>query len=155
MNPKLIILPFLVLSTAFFPAWAQERSPVTNWAEYTEMEWFYMEQASRDAEYEHQLRFSHQTDEIDFWNDQRRFEQELSQTNLRQYQAYRKAKKIAYLKHTEVCKGACGHGDYYLRQASLYLQFDADDSHPYMTFSEVKRGRGWQVSYLPTQNKPD
>lgn len=154
MNQKSFILPILLLSTAFFSVIAQENGLATAITGHTEMEWFYMEKAVQDAAYEHQLRFTHQADEIDFWNDQRRFEQVLSQTNLKHYQAYRKGKKTAYLTHTEVCKVACGHGDYYLRQASLYLQFDDSDQHPYMTFSEVKRGRGWQVSYLPAHNEP-
>jgi hypothetical protein len=141
-----------LLSTAFFPAFAQENGMASDLSGFTEMELFYIAQAGRDASYEHQLHFAHQSDEIDFWNDQRRFEQELSQSDLQHYLAYRSGKKMAYLKHTEVCQTECGHGDYYLRQASLYLQFDAGDQRPYMTFSEVKRGRGWEISYLPTQN---
>lgn len=156
MNPKTFILPILLLSTAIFPVLAQESGLARDLAGNSEMEWFYMEQAGRDATYEHQLRFVSQADEIDFWDDQRRFEQELSQANLNHYQAYRKGKKMAYLDHTQVCKVSCGHGDYYLRQASLYLQYEDGDPHPYMTFKAVERGRGWEVSYLPSkkQNEP-
>ena len=121
----------------------------------TEGEWFYFERAGEDAAYEHQLHFVNPSDEADFWNDQRRFEQDLSRKNLGHYQAYRKGKKMAYLEHTEVCRSADGHGDYYLRQASMYMQYDAGDQHPYMTFSELKRGRGWEVSYLPGKNNPE
>jgi hypothetical protein len=127
---------------------------VSEASQLTESEWFYMEQAARDAEYEHQVQFKNQSDEIDFWTDQRRFEQALSQKDIRSFKAYRKGKKLAYQKHTEGCNAACGHGDYYARQASMYLQYDSGDAHSYLTFSELERGRGWEVSYMPIQKNP-
>ena len=154
MKQKFFILILLALSTALLPVRAQDSDMLRDTASDLERARFYARQAKLDASYEHQLQFTHPQDEIDFWNDQRRFEQELSKSNLIQYHVYRAAKKQAYLEHTQVCRVSCGHGDYYVRQASLYLQFDAEDTHPYMTFSEVKRGRGWQISYLPIQNKP-
>lgn len=150
----MLILPLLLLNTTFFHVVAQYMGMGSEATQLTESEWFYMEQATRDAEYEHQLHFKNQSDEIDFWTDQRRFEQALSQKDMGNYKAYRKGKKLAYLKHTVVCKTTCGHGDYYLRQASLYLQYDSGDVHSYLTFSELERGRGWEVSYLPVQKNP-
>ncbi|MGB5315291.1 MAG: hypothetical protein WBN56_04770 [Robiginitalea sp.] len=154
MNSKTLILQLLLLNATLFPVLAQESSSVTDMERLTESEWFHLELATRDAEYEHQLHFKNQSDEIDFWTDQRRFEQALSQRDLRDYKAYRKGKKLSYLKHTEVCKITCGHGDFYLRQASMYLQFDDGSAHSYMTFSELKRGRGWEVSYVLEEPNP-
>lgn len=136
------------------PVLAQENNGLSDLEFLSKSEWFYMEQAAKDAEYEHGLQFKTQSDEIDFWTDQRRFEHALSKKNLQSYKAYRQGKKLAYLKHTEVCKVTCGHGDFYLRQASLYLQFDAGTSHSYVTFSELERGRGWEVSYVLEDQDP-
>ena len=136
------------------PVLAQQNSVVSGLERLSKTEWFYMEQAARDAEYEHGLQFETQSDEIDFWTDQRRFEHALSQKNLQNYRAYRQGKKLAYLVHTEACKLSCGHGDFYLRQAFLYLQFDAGTAHLYVTFSELERGRGWEVSYVLEDRDP-
>ena len=136
------------------PVLAQENSRLSDLEHLTASEWFYIEKAMQDAVYEHDLHFKNQSDEIDFWTDQRRFEQALSQKNLRDYRAYRQGKKLAYLQHTEVCKITCGHGDFYLRQASMYLQFDEGTTHSYVTFSELERGRGWEVSYVLEEKDP-
>ena len=150
----MLMLLILLLNATLMPVIAQENSGVTGLERLSKSEWFYMEQAAKDAEYEHGLQFKNQSDEIDFWTDQRRFEQALSRQNLENYRAYRQGKKLAYLKHTEVCKATDGHGDFYLRQASLYLQFDAGTAHSYVTFSELERGRGWEVSYVLEDQDP-
>ena len=148
MNTKMLILTLLMLNATLVRVLGQENSVISELERITESEWFYIERATQDAEYEHELQFKNQSDEIDFWTDQRRFEQALSQKSLRDYKAYRQGKKLAYLKHTEVCKITCGHGDFYLRQAYLYLQFDEGTAHSYVTFSELERGKGWEVSYV-------
>ena len=150
----MLIVPMLLLNATLMPVLAQENSGLSDLERLSKSEWFYMEQATRDAEYEHGLQFKNQSDEIDFWTDQRRFEHALSQKNLQNFRAYRQGKKLAYLKHTEVCKATDGHGDFYLRQASLYLQFDAGTAHSYVTFSELERGRGWEVSYVLEDQDP-
>ena len=154
MNSKILIVPMLLLNATFTPVLAQENNGLSDLERLTKSELFYMEQATRDAGYEHGLQFKNQSDEIDFWTDQRRFEHALSQKNLQNYRAYRQGKKRAYLEHTEVCKSTDGHGDFYLRQASLYLQYDAGTAHSFVTFSELERGRGWDVSYVLEEKDP-
>jgi len=114
----MLIVPMLLLNATLTPVLAQENIGLSDLERLSKSERFYMEQATRDAEYEHGLQFKNPSDEIDFWTDQRRFEHALSQKNLQDYRAYRQGKKLAYLKHTEVCKAADGHDDFYLRQAS-------------------------------------
>jgi hypothetical protein len=150
----MLIVPILLLNVSLVPVLAQENNGLSELEPLSKSQSFYMEQATRDAEYEHGLQFKNQSDEIDFWTDQRRFEHALSQKNLQNYKAYRQGKKRAYLKHTEICKVTCGHGDFYLRQASLYLQFDAGTARSYVTFSELERGRGWEVSYVLEDQDP-
>lgn len=150
----MLILLMLLLHVALIPVVAQENSGVSDVKHFSQIALFYMDQAERDALYEHGVQFKNQSDEIDFWTDQRRFEQALAQKDIRDYKAYRHGKKLAYLKHTEVCKATCGHGDFYLRQASLYLQYDETMGHSYITFSELERGRGWEVSYVMEEKDP-
>ena len=115
-------------------------------------EQFFLDRAFRDAAYEHKLRFSRTADEIDFWNDQRTFEQRLYQSNPALYRAYLKGKRISYRKHQESCRGTCGHGDYYLRQASFYLQYDSGDAGDFLTLTQLEGDRGWEVSYAPAKH---
>jgi hypothetical protein len=116
-------------------------------------EQFFVDRAFRDATYEHELRFSRTADEIDFWNDQRAFEQRLFQANPLQYRAYLQGKRLSYREHQDSCKGTCGHGDYYLRQASFYLQYDSGDEGDFLTLTQLEGDRGWEVSYAPANHK--
>lgn len=111
----------------------------------------YLDQAFRDAEYEQELVFSSQTDEQDFWNDQRAFEQALFHKHPDSYRVYLYGKHVAYLNHGESCSEACGHGDYYFRQASFYSQFNHRDKEVLLTLIQLKGDRGWEVSLNATR----
>ena len=111
----------------------------------------YLEQAFRDAEHEQGLVFSNQSDEQDFWNDQRAFEQTLFHKHPDSYRVYLYGKHIAYLDHLESCSEACGHGDYYFRQASFYSQFNYRDKEVLLTLIQLKGDRGWEVSLNTTR----
>ncbi|MEJ2584537.1 MAG: hypothetical protein P8Z38_05665 [Robiginitalea sp.] len=103
--------------------------------------------ASRDAEYEHGIVFSKSGDEADYWNDQRVFEQKLLERNPLSYRSYLQGKKMAYLKHGEICDTRCGHGDYYYRQASFYLQYNTGDDGVFLTLIQSENAGGWEVTY--------
>ena len=111
----------------------------------------YFERALEDASYEQELRFSSQADELDFWNDQRAFEQALFKRHPEFYQAYLYGKHLAYQEHREDCSAQCGHGDYFQRQASFYSQYNTRDEGVFLTLTQMKDARGWEVSYNTTR----
>lgn len=141
MQRSRIICTFLLVTATLFGVSGQDDRGLSTG------EQFYQDRAFTDAKYEHQLQFARTADEIDFWNDQRTFEQQLFQKHPARYRTYLKAKRISYMKHQGVCKGSCGHGDYYLRQASFYLQYNATEESDFLTLIQLKGDRGWEVSY--------
>ncbi len=111
----------------------------------------YLDRALRDAEHEQGLVFSSQSDEHDFWNDQRAFEQALFYKHPDYYRIYLYGKHVAYLNHLETCTQECGHGDYFFRQASFYSQFNYRDKEVLLTLIQLKGDRGWEVSLNSTR----
>ena len=109
--------------------------------------------ASRDAEYEHRLEFTNSVDEADYWNDQRVFEQKLLDRSPGNYMSYLQGKKNSYLQHREACGSQCGHGDYYHRQASFYLQYDSGDNGVLLTLIQSGNAGGWKVSYADWKHR--
>lgn len=109
--------------------------------------------AVRDAEYEHSLVFAKSLDETDYWNDQRIFEQQMLERNPALYRSYLQGKKKSYLKHREACGAQCGHGDYYYRQASFYLQYDSGDQGSFLTLKQSENAAGWEVSYADVKHR--
>lgn len=114
-------------------------------------EQLYLERAMRDADHEHNMRFSRHADEVDFWNDQRDFEQKLFQSHSGNYKAYLYGKHLAYLSHREDCSSECGHGDYYRRQASFYSQFNSRNGDTFLTLTRLEDDLGWEVSLISTR----
>ena len=103
--------------------------------------------ASRDAEYEHSLVFTTSVDEADYWNDQRAFEQKLLERNPANYRSYLQGKKKSYLRHGETCSSQCGHGDYYYRQASFYMQHNSGGEGMLLTLIKSESTGVWKLSY--------
>jgi hypothetical protein len=101
----------------------------------------------RDAAIEHRLRFAQPADEVDYWNDQRAFEQRLYEQYPDHYRLYLAGKKLAYQRHQQACNTSCSHGDYYYRQASFYMQYDPGDQEAILTFYKAAATDGWEVSY--------
>ncbi|WP_445383312.1 hypothetical protein [Robiginitalea sp. IMCC43444] len=87
---------------------------------------FFDNQGQHDALYEQQITFGGETEELDFWRDQRSYESELYAKRPAAYKIYLLAKGKAYSAHQLQCNAACEHGDYYYLQASYYLQFGTD-----------------------------
>jgi len=131
----------LLAGVSLAPLWAQELSGTKTQIEA------YVALAIRDADYEHGLVFSKPVDETDFWNDQRVFEQKLLERNPAYYMSYLQGKKKSYSKHRETCDPKCGHGDYYDRQASFYLQYDTSDDGVFLTLIKSENEGGWEVSF--------
>ena len=100
-----------------------------------------------DADIEHRLSFSQPADEVDYWNDQRAFEQQLFEQYPDHYRTYLAGKKLAYQRHQKSCNTSCSHGDYYYRQASFYLQYEHGDQQAILTFYKAEATEGWEVSY--------
>ena len=139
---------FLILAgVSLAPIWAQGPSGNSTHKEP------YAALASRDAEYEHRLVFSTSVDEADYWNDQRVFEQQLLERSPGNYRSYLQGKKNSYLKHRETCGVQCGHGDYYHRQASFYMQYDSGDNGVILTLIQSRNAGGWEVSYADWKHR--
>lgn len=89
---------------------------------------FYFQQGQKDATLEQGLFFSNEQDELDYWVDQRIYEQALQKKSSREFTAYILAKQLVYLKHDHKSSQACEHGDYFHLQASYYAQFVTEDA---------------------------
>lgn len=87
---------------------------------------FFEDKARQDAAYEQGLHWNNAEDELDFWKDQRRFEEQLMKVDRPAFIAYLQNKKAAYLEHRESCDSSCEHGDFYYLQASYYTQYKGD-----------------------------
>ena len=139
---KGVVIWFLILTWAcFIPVSAQEfEGSTTEGLAFAAL-------AVRDAEHEHRLVFEKSVDEADYWNDQRIFEQQMLERNPAHYRSYLNGKKKSYLKHREICGSKCGHGDYYYRQASFYMQYDSGEKGSFLTLIQSENADGWEVSY--------
>lgn len=81
---------------------------------------FYEERAKKDARYEQTLKLQDTEDEVDFWNDQERYERSLQKIDNEGYKTYLRSKKVAYSQHRLNCDKKCNHGDYYELKATFY-----------------------------------
>lgn len=89
---------------------------------------FYFRQGQNDATLEQSLVFSSEQDELDYWKDQRAYEQALQERNKREFTAYILAKQLVYSAHDHSSTKACEHGDYFHLRASYYAQFVSEDA---------------------------
>lgn len=83
---------------------------------------FYANRAWQDADYEQQRIWLTEEDEVDYWTDQRNFENILHQAYPERFQVYLDNKRAAYREHQSHCGDNCQHGDYYQLQAAYYFQ---------------------------------
>ena len=83
------------------------------------------QRAQADATYEQRVQWQTPEDELDYWTDQRNFEEVLEKRFFQGYQTYIRTKQAVYRDHRAFCAAACGHGDYYELQAAFYAQFPA------------------------------
>ncbi|WP_297760600.1 hypothetical protein [uncultured Muriicola sp.] len=81
---------------------------------------FYRSMAIEDALLEQSLNFALEEDEMDYWKDQRNFENNLKQENYTAYKTYIFFKSRSYLEHKQGCDIATKHGKGYKKQASFY-----------------------------------
>lgn len=88
---------------------------------------FYTAMAQKDALFEQAIHLDAEEDEVDFWNDQKKFEQDLKQKNYTAYKAYLQGKNKAYSLHEQQCNTSCKHGEHYDRQASFYYTYGSFD----------------------------
>lgn len=103
---------------------------------------FFIRQAQLDARYEQEVRLNGEQEELDFWLDQRAFERLLYRENTEAYKVYIRAKRDAYAGHQAHCNDTCGHGDYYFRHASYYLQLGSDSEGKSWVFGSEETGVG-------------
>jgi anthranilate/para-aminobenzoate synthase component I len=82
----------------------------------------YANRAWQDAAYEQQINWITEDDEMDYWTDQRNFENILHKAYPEGFQVYINNKRAAYREHQLQCGDNCDHGDYYQLQASYYFQ---------------------------------
>jgi len=88
---------------------------------------FYAAMAQKDALFEQSIPLDVEEDEMDFWRDQKKFEQDLKQNNYTAYKAYLQGKNEAYYFHEQHCDSSCNHGEYYYLQASFYYTYGSKD----------------------------
>ncbi len=104
--------------------------PSWGWAQKDEGS-FFSNMGHSDGVYEQVVRFSAEQDELDYWKDQRAFEQALLRQKPDAFRFYLEAKHNVYAAHRPLCDTTCDHGDYYLLQASYYIQFGPDKLEAY------------------------
>ncbi len=92
---------------------------------------FFSRMGHADGVYEQTVHFSAEPDELDYWNDQRAFEQALLSQKPEAFRHYLDAKHEVYAAHRPLCGSTCKHGDYYWLQASYYIQFGPDAAAEY------------------------
>ncbi|NNE02269.1 MAG: hypothetical protein HKN52_03805 [Eudoraea sp.] len=88
---------------------------------------FYTAMAKKDALFEQAIQLDAEDDEVDFWNDQKKFEQDLKHKDYTAYKAYLQGKNEAYNLHEQHCDTSCKHGEYYNLQASFYYTYGSLD----------------------------
>ena len=88
---------------------------------------FYSVQAKSDGIYEQKLVFQSESDEWDYWKDQRNYERQLYLKNKISHAAYIRAKREVYATHKALCREQCEHGNYYFIQEAYYLQYSGGD----------------------------
>lgn len=92
---------------------------------------FFSNMGHSDGVSEQLVHFSAEQDELDYWNDQRAFEQALLRQKPDAFGLYMEAKHNVYAAHQPLCDAQCDHGDYYWLQASYYIQFGPDKLDAY------------------------
>lgn len=95
---------------------------------------FFEQLAFKDADYEQSLVLNNEKDELDFWEDQKRYEQDLMNSDKAAYRSYMKAKKDAYHEHFQKCSSNCNHTKQNLKRAEEYL---SSSQEGYMTNETV------------------
>ena len=85
---------------------------------------YYEQRALEDAKYEQNLTLDNVDDEVDFWEDQRNYEQELKKRDKKAYKAYMKSKRDAYMAHREHCDHSCHHSDHYYHHTHFYYSYE-------------------------------
>jgi len=103
---------------------------------------FYERLAQRDAAYEQSVQFSNEQDERDYWNDQKNFEQLLQQKKPKAYQVYISHKRPPYVDHIQQCQDECVHGDFYKREAAIFLLKTSQDPLQGLSLSNSTRRKG-------------
>ncbi|MER3376126.1 MAG: hypothetical protein RIM83_15915 [Allomuricauda sp.] len=103
--------------------WAQDPDENSNLEKAT----FFEQLALKDADYEQSLVLSNEKDELDFWEDQKRYEQDLMKSDEAAYRSYMKAKKEAYHEHFQSCSNVCNHSKQNLKRAEEYLSSPQED----------------------------
>jgi hypothetical protein len=81
------------------------------------------QRAYSDAAYEQKIQWKSVEDEVDYWTDQRNFEEALQKSHHQAYQVYLHSKRAAYIEHRDECTSVSRHGDYYQLQAAFYLEY--------------------------------
>jgi hypothetical protein len=84
---------------------------------------FFEQRAYADAVYEHEMEWKSEEDGVDYWSDQRNFEEALEKNDHQAYQVYLHSKRAAYIAHRDKCTSETSHGEYYQLHAAFYYQY--------------------------------
>ncbi|MBO0323790.1 hypothetical protein J0X14_15880 [Muricauda sp. CAU 1633] len=98
---------------------------------------FYSQLAQKDAAYEQSLVLHSEKDELDFWKDQKRYEQDLKKSDEAAYRTYMKEKIEAYHQHFASCSISCYHTKQHLEKAKTYLSYSNEENDRVMSENRV------------------
>lgn len=84
---------------------------------------FYSNLAERDARNEQKLVLVNEEDHKDFWKDQKNFEAQLHDKNIKAYFIYLKSKGQAYQVHAIGCDANCNHSEEFYQKAAFYSSY--------------------------------
>ncbi|WP_248722239.1 hypothetical protein [Seonamhaeicola sp. ML3] len=81
---------------------------------------YYQKRAHEDAKFEQHFVAENESEEKEFWSEQKAYERDLKKRDKKAYKAYMQGKKDAYAEHYEHCNNHCHHSDHYYHHATFY-----------------------------------
>lgn len=134
MKPGILLLSLLCALLATTTGWAQK-----------DQDSFFRQMGLTDGRFEQRMQFVDAQDEMDYWKDQRTFEQSLQGQKPEAYRSYILAKREVYSEHRSHCHPKCPHGNYYWLQASYYAQFGSEVTPRFAQLEQKQSGnKSWQ-----------
>jgi hypothetical protein len=99
---------------------AQEYNNMSETNESQDKKSYYEQRAKEDATFEQKFKAKSETEESEFWQNQKEYEKELKKRDRKAYRAYMQGKKDAYAEHYNHCDTHCHHSQSYYYHVSYY-----------------------------------
>ncbi len=101
---------------------------------------FFFDLGLKDAKHELSILNSIEEDAVDFWSDQRVFEELLHKKSPSFHQSYLNGKSVVYRQHQIHCGERCSHSEEFSRQIAYYISKGELQSEGEVVYSE-KNGK--------------